>query len=96
VRNRVVTFAGFGGPDVLTLEDAPLPEPGPGEVRVRMAYAGLNPVDYKIRRGGPQYETLLPAASSRASSTQRGPRSSASPPATSCSARSPSEPWLTR
>jgi enoyl reductase len=59
--NRVVRFAEFGGPDVLYLDEEPIREPGPGEVRLRMAYAGLNPADYKIRRGGPQYATVLPS-----------------------------------
>ncbi|HEV7740910.1 MAG TPA: NADP-dependent oxidoreductase [Pseudolysinimonas sp.] len=63
--NRVVIFSEFGGPEVLHLEQQPLAEPGPGEVRVRMAFAGLNPVDYKIRRGGPQYGTQLPSTLGR-------------------------------
>lgn len=63
--NRVVTFSEFGGPEVLHLEERPVAEPGPGEVRLRMAYAGLNPVDYKIRRGGPQYSTVLPSTLGR-------------------------------
>ncbi|MEO8261237.1 MAG: NADP-dependent oxidoreductase [Pseudolysinimonas sp.] len=63
--NRVVTFAEFGGPDVLRIEQRPVEEPGAGHVRVRMAYAGLNPVDYKIRRGGPHYGTDLPATIGR-------------------------------
>lgn len=59
--NRVVVFSQFGGPEVLRIEERPIAEPGAGEVRVRMAYAGLNPVDYKIRRGGSQYDTVLPS-----------------------------------
>ncbi|RST87048.1 NADPH:quinone reductase [Aquibium carbonis] len=39
--------------DVLTLGDMPLPEPGPGEVRVRLATSGVNPSDVKSRRGRP-------------------------------------------
>jgi NADPH:quinone reductase-like Zn-dependent oxidoreductase len=42
----------FGGPKVLQLDDIEVPEPGQGEVRVRVAAASLNPVDYKMRRGG--------------------------------------------
>ncbi|MES1170120.1 MAG: NADP-dependent oxidoreductase, partial [Leifsonia sp.] len=64
-RNRVVRFSAFGGPEVLHLDEDPIAEPGPGEVRLRMAYAGLNPVDYKIRRGGPQYATVLPSGLGR-------------------------------
>lgn len=37
--------------DVLTLGDLPTPEPGPGEVRVRIAWSGVNPSDVKSRRG---------------------------------------------
>ncbi|WP_299819597.1 NADP-dependent oxidoreductase [uncultured Jannaschia sp.] len=41
----------FGASDVLRVEDRPVPEPGPGEVRIRVAAAGLNPVDFKTREG---------------------------------------------
>ncbi len=63
--NRVVRFSEFGGPEVLHLEEEPIPEPGPGEVLVLMAYAGLNPVDFKIRRGSPAYGTVLPSGVGR-------------------------------
>jgi NADPH:quinone reductase-like Zn-dependent oxidoreductase len=62
---RVVTFSEFGPPEVLKLTEAQAPDPGPGQVRVRMAWAGLNPVDYKIRRGGAQYDTVLPSTLGR-------------------------------
>jgi NADPH:quinone reductase-like Zn-dependent oxidoreductase len=42
---------GYGDPDVLSLEDAPLPSPGQGEVLVRVCAAGVNPVDWKLRAG---------------------------------------------
>ena len=38
--------------DVLRIGDMDRPEPGPGEVRVRLAASGVNPVDCKRRRGG--------------------------------------------
>jgi NADPH:quinone reductase-like Zn-dependent oxidoreductase len=41
----------FGGPDVLELDEVPCPQPGPGEVLVRVHAAGVNPVDWKIREG---------------------------------------------
>ena len=41
----------YGGPDVLRYEEAPRPEPGPGEVLVRIRAAGVNPVDWKVREG---------------------------------------------
>ncbi|MEV6902877.1 NADP-dependent oxidoreductase [Amycolatopsis sp. NPDC051372] len=48
---RAITFAAYGGPDVLQLSDVPLPEPGPGQVRVAVRRAGVNPIDWKIRSG---------------------------------------------
>ena len=41
----------FGGPEVLRLEEAPTPQPGPGEVLVRMHATGVNPVETYIRAG---------------------------------------------
>jgi putative PIG3 family NAD(P)H quinone oxidoreductase len=40
-----------GGPEVLELRDVPRPEPGPGEVRVRVASSGLNRADLSQRMG---------------------------------------------
>ncbi|HEV3363005.1 MAG TPA: NADPH:quinone reductase, partial [Acidimicrobiia bacterium] len=37
--------------EVLTLGELPAPEPGPGEVRVRVAWSGVNPSDVKSRAG---------------------------------------------
>jgi len=42
----------LGGPEVLVLEEVPRPEPGPTEVLVRVAAAGVNPVDWKVRAAG--------------------------------------------
>ena len=41
----------YGGPEVLKFEEAPRPQPGPGEVLVRVRAAGVNPVDWKVREG---------------------------------------------
>jgi NADPH:quinone reductase len=48
---RAIEYARTGDPDVLTLVDRPVPEPGPGEVRVRVHRSGVNPTDWKTRRG---------------------------------------------
>jgi NADPH2:quinone reductase len=40
-----------GGPEVMQLENLPVPEPAPGEVLVRMAFSGVNPTDWKSRAG---------------------------------------------
>jgi len=37
--------------DVLQVGEVPLPEPGPGEVRVKLKTSGVNPSDFKVRRG---------------------------------------------
>ena len=41
----------YGGPDVLELEQAPLPEPKNEEVLIRVKAAGVNPADWKMRAG---------------------------------------------
>src|SRR5262249_46766898 len=37
---------------VLKIGEQPTPTPGPGEVRVRLHTSGVNPSDWKVRRGG--------------------------------------------
>jgi NADPH2:quinone reductase len=46
---RAISYSQPGGADVLQLGDRPTPEPGPGEVRVRLAFSGVNPTDWKSR-----------------------------------------------
>lgn len=48
---RAITITQYGEPDVLRLSEVPLQEPGPGQVRVAVKAAGVNPVDWKIRSG---------------------------------------------
>jgi NADPH:quinone reductase-like Zn-dependent oxidoreductase len=48
---RAVRQHEFGGPDVLRIEEAPLPEPIPTEIRVRVHATSVNPVDFKTRSG---------------------------------------------
>jgi len=50
---RAISYSRPGGPDVLELTDRPVPEPGPGEVRVRVACSGVNPTDWKSRSKTP-------------------------------------------
>ena len=47
---RAMVVDAPGPPEVLRMRDVPIPEPGVGEVRVRVAYAGMNPVDAMVRR----------------------------------------------
>ncbi|MFF8641088.1 NADP-dependent oxidoreductase [Streptomyces sp. NPDC015345] len=46
-----ISFAEFGGPDVLRLVDAEEPHAGPGQIRIAVRAAGVNPVDWRIREG---------------------------------------------
>jgi NADPH:quinone reductase-like Zn-dependent oxidoreductase len=48
---RTVVAEGYGGPEVLALQEIDLPEPGPGEVLVEVRAAGANPIDYKLYSG---------------------------------------------
>ena len=60
---KAVRFHAYGGPDVLQYEEAPIPQPGEGEVLVRVQAAGVNPLDYKLRSGAMQqiFPLTLPA-----------------------------------
>jgi NADPH:quinone reductase-like Zn-dependent oxidoreductase len=48
---KAVTFTEYGDPDVLHVADAEEPHPGPGQVRIAVRAAGVNPVDWKARSG---------------------------------------------
>jgi NADPH:quinone reductase-like Zn-dependent oxidoreductase len=48
---KAVRFSRFGGPEVLEIVDLPDPHPGPGEVRIAVRAAGVNPSDWKKRKG---------------------------------------------
>ena len=48
---QAVRFHEYGSPDVLRVETVPRPEPGEGEVLVRVHSAGVNPIDWKYRAG---------------------------------------------
>ncbi|WP_328387865.1 NADP-dependent oxidoreductase [Nocardia sp. NBC_00416] len=53
-----VSFAEFGGPDVLHLVDAEEPHAGPGRIRIAVRAAGVNAVDWRIREG--QFQQVHP------------------------------------
>ncbi|SEE21527.1 NADPH:quinone reductase [Streptomyces sp. 2224.1] len=48
---RVITQQALGGPEVLTIVDAPAPQPLPTEVLVRVKAIGLNPLEARLRAG---------------------------------------------
>lgn len=49
---RAVVVREFGGPEALEVVEAPVPEPGAGQIRVRVEAAAVNPVDALVRSGG--------------------------------------------
>jgi NADPH:quinone reductase-like Zn-dependent oxidoreductase len=46
-----VVATAYGGPEVLSVVDEPVAEPGPGQARIEVRAAGVNPVDYKVYSG---------------------------------------------
>ncbi len=48
---KAITYSSYGDPDVLTLSELPDPKVGPGEVRIAVRAASVNPVDWKIMAG---------------------------------------------
>jgi NADPH:quinone reductase-like Zn-dependent oxidoreductase len=62
--SRAVIQEQFGGPEVLDVREVAEPHAGPGEVRVRVSAAGLNPVDWKLAgsaEGAARFGVTLPA-----------------------------------
>jgi NADPH:quinone reductase-like Zn-dependent oxidoreductase len=48
---KAARFSQFGGPEVLEIVELPDPHPGPGQVRIAVRAAGVNPSDWKKRQG---------------------------------------------
>lgn len=55
---KAAQFHRFGGPEVLQIVELPDPHPGPGEIRIQVRAAGINPSDWKKRQG--QLDPELP------------------------------------
>ncbi len=53
---RAVVISRFGGPEVLEVRELPVPQPGQGQVLIRVAYAGVNYAELMARRG--EFHTL--------------------------------------
>lgn len=49
---KAIVYSAAGGRDVLEFVDRAVPEPGPGETRVRLVLSGVNPADWKSRQFG--------------------------------------------
>src|ERR1044071_10070447 len=57
---KAIVVREFGGPDVMKLEDVPVPTPGAGQLLVRVAAVGVKPVDGYIRSGSYARKPALP------------------------------------
>jgi NADPH:quinone reductase len=57
---RAVVYDRHGGPEVLSVVNRPIADPGPGEVRVRVHRSGVNPTDWKSRQGGDERRRVAP------------------------------------
>ncbi|MDF8334950.1 NADP-dependent oxidoreductase [Novosphingobium cyanobacteriorum] len=55
---RAIVIPAYGGPEVLKLTDLPVPQPGEGEVLVKVEAIGVNPADGKWREG--RYQAFAP------------------------------------
>ncbi len=49
--SKAVVATAYGGPEVLSMIDVIVPDPGPGQVRIAVRAAGVNPVDHKMYSG---------------------------------------------
>ena len=48
---KAVRIHAYGGPEVMRLDEVPVPKPGPGQLLVKVKAASVNPIDWKMRRG---------------------------------------------
>lgn len=48
---RAARIHGYGGPEVMRIDEVPTPQPGAGQVLVKVRAASVNPIDWKMRRG---------------------------------------------
>lgn len=55
---RAIVYRRYGSPDVLSLQDVPIPEVKDGQVRVRVRAVSVNPVDWHLIRGKPYFARL--------------------------------------
>jgi len=58
---KAAIIRAFGRPETFEIADMPIPQPGAGQVLVRVHAASVNPVDYKIRQNGAWAHVPMPA-----------------------------------
>ncbi|MGB0652068.1 MAG: NAD(P)-dependent alcohol dehydrogenase [Thermoplasmatota archaeon] len=56
---KAMRYHRYGGAEVLQLEDVPMPEPGPGQVRLAVRAASVNPYEFHFLRGDPLFMRLI-------------------------------------
>ncbi len=66
---KAVQFSNYGGPEVVQLVDIDEPHAGPGQVRIAVRAAGVNPSDWKRREG--RYREFERSPFPRASASRR-------------------------
>jgi NADPH:quinone reductase-like Zn-dependent oxidoreductase len=50
---KAIVYEGFGSPDILRYHDVEKPTPGEDEVLIKVHAASINPLDWKLMKGGP-------------------------------------------
>ena len=56
---KAIVYQGFGSPDILRCEEIDKPIPGDDEVLIKVRAASVNPLDWKLMKGGPFILRLL-------------------------------------
>jgi NADPH:quinone reductase-like Zn-dependent oxidoreductase len=56
---KAIVYQHFGSPDILECREVEKPVPGPDEVLINVRPASINPLDWKLMKGGPFIMRLL-------------------------------------
>jgi NADPH:quinone reductase-like Zn-dependent oxidoreductase len=56
---KAIVYEGFGSPDILRCQDLEKPRPGENEVLIKVHAASINPLDWKLMKGGPVLVRIL-------------------------------------
>ena len=71
---KAVYITDFGPPSVLQVKEAPLPEPGPGQIRIKVAATTVNFADIQARRNpGPRQPPFIPGLEAAGTIDALGP-----------------------